>query len=87
MACISAVLILTVLELAELSKLLCSAATLWRYLSLNICITVVPLLEGIISVFEVDKVAQLFVLCYKNLKAQRVFLRVMNLTPLLLRKI
>ena len=36
----------------------------------------------IASVFEVDKVAQLFAPCYKNLKTQIVFLFVMNLTAL-----
>ena len=77
--------ILAALELSEPSHSLCTAASFWRYFALNLCITVLFLKTmRITSVFEVDKVAQLFAPCYKTLTRQSVFLSVMNLAPLCL---
>ena len=77
--------ILAVLELSEPSHALCTAASFWRYFALNLCITVLFLKTmRITSVFEVDKVAQLFAPCYKTLTRQSVFLSVMNLASLCL---
>ena len=61
---ISALFILAVLELSEPSHSLCTATFFWRYFGLNLCITVLFLKTmRIASVFEVDKVAQLFAPC------------------------
>ena len=77
--------ILAALELSEPSHSLCTAASFWRYFALNLCITVLFLKTmRITSVFEVDKVAQLFAPCYKTLTRQSVFLSVMNLASLCL---
>ena len=77
--------ILAVLDLSEPSHSLCTAASFWRYFALNLCITVLFLKTmRITSVFEVDKVAQLFAPCYLTLTRQSVFLSVMNLAPLCL---
>ena len=77
--------ILPALELSEPSHSLCTAASFWRYFALNLCITVLFLKTmRITSVFEVDKVAQLFAPCYKTLTRQSVFLSVMNLASLCL---
>ena len=77
--------ILAVLDLSEPSHSLCTAASFWRYFALNLCITVLFLKTmRITSVFEVDKVAQLFAPCYKTLTRQSVFLSVMNLASLCL---
>ena len=77
---ISALFILAVLELSEPSHSLCTATFFWRYFGLNLCITVLFLKTmRIASVFEVDKVAQLFAPCYKTLTRQGIFLFVMNL--------
>ena len=77
--------ILAVLELSEPSHPLCTAASFWRYFALNLCITVLFLKTmRITSVFEVDKVAQLFAPCYKTLTRQSVFLSVMNLASVCL---
>ena len=74
--------LLAVLDLSEPSHSLCTAASFWRYFALNLCITVLFLKTmRITSVFEVDKVAQLFAPCYKTLTRQSVFLSVMNLAP------
>ena len=82
---ILSLLILAVLELSEPSHPLCTAASFWRYFALNLCITVLFLKTmRITSVFEVDKVAQLFAPCYKTLTRQSVFLSVMNLASLCL---
>ena len=77
---VSALFILAVLELSEPSHSLCTATFFWRYFGLNLCITVLFLKTmRIASVFEVDKVAQLFTPCYKTLKRQGIFLSGMNL--------
>ena len=77
---ISALFILAVLELSEPSHSLCTATFFWRYFGLNLCITVLFLKTmRIASVFEVDKVAQLFTPCYKTLTRQGIFLSGMNL--------
>ena len=77
--------ILAALELSEPSHSLCTAASFWRYFALNLCITVLFLKTmRITSVFEVDKVAQLFAPCYKTLTRQSVFLSLMNLASLCL---
>ena len=77
---ISALFILAVLELSEPSHSLCTATFSWRYFVLNLCITVLFLKTmRIASVFEVDKLAQLFTPCYKTLTRQGIFLSGMNL--------
>ena len=77
---ISALFILAVLELSEPSHSLCTATFFWRYFGLNLCITVLFLKTmRIASVFEVDKLAQLFTPCYKTLTRQGIFLSGMNL--------
>ena len=77
---ISSLFILAVLELSEPSHSLCTATFFWRYFGLNLCITVLFLKTmRIASVFEVDKVAQLFTPCYKTLTRQGIFLSGMNL--------
>ena len=77
---ISALFILAVLELSEPGHSLCTATFFWRYFGLNLCITVLFLKTmRIASVFEVDKVAQLFTPCYKTLTRQGIFLSGMNL--------
>ena len=82
---ISALFILAVLELSEPSHSLCTATFFWRYFGLNLCITVLFLKTmRIASVFEVDKVAQLFTPCYKTLTRQGIFLSGMNLAVLCL---
>ena len=82
---ISALFILAVLELSEPSHSLCTATFFWRYFGLNLCITVLFLKTmRIASVFEVDKVAQLFTPCYKTLTRQGIFLSGMNLAFLCL---
>ncbi|CAH3020543.1 unnamed protein product [Porites evermanni] len=82
---ISSLHILAVLELSEPSHPLCTAASFWRYFALNLCITVLFLKTmRMTSVFEVDKVAQLFAPCYKTLTRQSVFLSVMNLASVCL---
>ena len=82
---ISALFILAVLELSEPSHSLCIATFFWRYFGLNLCITVLFLKTmRIASVFEVDKVAQLFTPCYKTLTRQGIFLSGMNLAFLCL---
>ena len=82
---ISALFILAVLELSEPSHSLCTATFFWRYFGLNLCITVLFLKTmRIASVFEVDKLAQLFTPCYKTLTRQGIFLSGMNLASLCL---
>ena len=82
---ISSLFILAVLELSEPSHSLCTATFFWRYFGLNLCITVLFLKTmRIASVFEVDKVAQLFTPCYKTLTRQGIFLSGMNLASLCL---
>ena len=82
---ISSLFILAVLELSEPSHSLCTATFFWRYFGLNLCITVLFLKTmRIASVFEVDKVAQLFTPCYKTLTRQGIFLSGMNLAFLCL---
>ena len=82
---ISALFILAVLELSEPSHSLCTATFFWRYFGLNLCITVLFLKTmRIASVFEVDKLAQLFTPCYKTLTRQGIFLSGMNLAFLCL---
>ena len=82
---ISALFILAVLELSEPSHSLCTATFFWRYFGLNLCITVLFLKTmRIASVFEVDKLAQLFTPCYKTLTRQGIFLSGMNLAVLCL---
>ena len=82
---VSALFILAVLELSEPSHSLCTATFFWRYFGLNLCITVLFLKTmRIASVFEVDKLAQLFTPCYKTLTRQGIFLSGMNLASLCL---
>ena len=82
---ISALFILAVLELFEPSHSLCTATFFWRYFGLSLCITVLFLKTmRIASVFEVDKVAQLFTPCYKTPTRQGIFLSGMNLAFLCL---
>ena len=82
---ISALFILAVLELSEPSHFLCNATFFWRYFGLNLCITVLFLKTmRIASVFEVDKLTQLFAPCYKTLTRQGIFHSVMNLAVLCL---
>ena len=82
---ISSLFILAVLELSEPSHSLCTATFFWRYFGLNLCITVLFLKTmRIASVFEVDKLAQLFTPCYKTLTRQGIFLSGMNLAVLCL---
>ena len=82
---ISSLFILAVLELSEPSHSLCTATFFWRYFGLNLCITVLFLKTmRIASVFEVDKLAQLFTPCYKTLTRQGIFLSGMNLAFLCL---
>ena len=82
---ISALFILAFLELSEPSHSLCTATFFWRYFGLNLCITVLFLKTmRIASVFEVDKLAQLFTPCYKTLTRQGIFLSGMNLASLCL---
>ena len=77
---ISSLFILAVLELSEPSHSLCTTTFFWRYFGLNLCITVLFLKTmRIASVFEVDKLAQLFTPCYKTLTRQGIFLSGMNL--------
>ena len=82
---ISSLFALAFLELSEPSHSLCTATFFWRYFGLNLCITVLFLKTmRIASVFEVDKLAQLFAPCYKTLTRQGIFLSVMNLVVLCL---
>ena len=82
---ISSLFILAFLELSQPSHSLCTATFFWRYFGLNLCITVLFLKTmRIASVFEVDKLAQLFAPCYKTLARQGIFLSVMNLAVLCL---
>ena len=82
---ISALFILAFLELSEPSHSLCTATFFWRYFGLSLCITVLFLKTmRIASVFEVDKVAQLFTPCYKTLTRQGIFLSGINLAFLCL---
>ena len=82
---ISSLFILAVLELSEPSHSLCTTTFFWRYFGLNLCITVLFLKTmRIASVFEVDKLAQLFTPCYKTLTRQGIFLSGMNLAFLCL---
>ena len=82
---ISAHFILAVLDLSDPGHLLCIAATIWRYFVLNLCVTVLFLkMMRLTSVFEVDKVAQLFTACYKTLKRQLIFISVFNVLPITL---
>ena len=82
---ISSLFILAVLELSEPSHSLCTTTFFWRYFGLNLCITVLFLKTmRIASVFEVDKLAQLFTPCYKTLTRQGIFLSGMNLASLCL---
>ena len=82
---ISSLFALAFLELSEPSHSLCTATFFWRYFGLNLCITVLFLKTmRIASVFEVDKLAQLFAPCYKTLTRQGIFLSVMNLAVLCL---
>ena len=70
---------LSVLELAELSNLLCSAASFWRYSALTLCITVLFFKTmRITGVFEIDEVAQLFTPFFKTVTRQTIFISLMN---------
>ena len=80
---ISGLLILAVLDVSEPSDFLCTAATFWRYFTLNLCVTVLfTKTMRITSVFEIDKVAQLFTPCYKTLARQTIFVSVVNAVPI-----
>ena len=80
---IAALFGLSVLELVEPTDILCSAASFWRYSALNLCITVVFVKTmRITSVFQVDKVAQLFTPCFKTVKRQATLIFAMNAAAL-----
>ena len=82
---ISSLFILAFLELSEPSHSIYTATFFWRYFGLNLCITVLFLKTmRIASVFEVDKLTQLFAPCYKTLTRQGIFLSDMNLAVLCL---
>ena len=76
---IAALFALAVLELVEPSDLFCSAASFWRYSALTLCITVLFVKTmRITSVFQVDKVAQLFKPCFKTVTTQTILISAMN---------
>ena len=80
---IAAVFALVVLELAEPSNLYCSAANIWRYSALTLCITVLFVKAmRIAAVFEVDKAAQLFAPCLKTVTRKTVLFFEMILAAL-----
>ena len=82
---IAALFALAVLELAEPNDFFCSAASVWRYSALTLCITVLFVKTmRITSVFQVDRVAQLFTPCFKTVTRQTIFISVINLVGLCL---
>ena len=82
---IAALFGLSSFELAIPSNLQCSIAAFWRYSALNLCITVLFVKTmRITSVFQVDKVAQLFTPCFKTVTRQTILISLMNFSALLL---
>ena len=82
---IAALFGLSSFELAIPSNLQCSIAVFWRYSALNLCITVLFVKTmRITSVFQVDKVAQLFTPCFKTVTRQTILISLMNFSALLL---
>lgn len=82
---IAALFGLSSFELAIPSNLQCSIAAFWRYSALNLCITVLFVKTmRITSVFQVDKVAQLFTPCFKTVTRQTILISFMNVSALLL---
>ena len=76
---IAALFVLSGLELAGPSDILCSAASFWRYSALTLCITVLFFKTmRITGVFEIDKVAQLFTPFFKTVTRQTIFISSMN---------
>ena len=76
---IVALFALAVLELAEPSDFLCSAASFWRYSALSLCITVLFVKTmRMTTAFQVGKVAQFFSPCFKTVTRQTVFISIMN---------
>ena len=82
---IAALFGLSVVELGEPSDFLCSAANVWRYIALTVCIAVLFLkLMRITGVFELDKVAQLLKPCFKTAKRQCISISLINSAAFLL---
>ena len=74
-----------ILELGEPSNLLCCVGYSLRYAALNSCITVLFLKTmRITSVFKVDKIAELFTPCFRNMIRQAIMIFAMNLTAICL---
>lgn len=70
---------LAVLELVEPVNSVCYIVYAWRYFALNLCVTVLFLKTmRITSVFQVDKVAELFTPCFKTIQRQTMIITVMN---------
>lgn len=70
---------LAVLELVEPSQALCYIVYVGRYFALNLCVTVLFLKTmRITSVFQVDKVAELFTPCFKTIQRQTMTIIFMN---------
>ena len=77
--------VLAVLELVQPSDLVCITGYVLRYAALNICVTVLFLKTmRITSVFQVDKIAALFVPCFKNMKRQAILIFMINLPSICL---
>ena len=82
---VAALFAMAVLELVEPSDLFCSLASVWRYFALTLCITVLFVKTmRITSVFQVDRVAQLFTPCFKTVTRQTISISVMNSVTLVL---
>lgn len=76
---IVALFALAVLELVEPTDMFCSATSVWRYCTLTLSITVLFVKTmRITSVFQVDRVAQLFSPCFKTVTRQTVLISAMN---------
>ncbi|XP_022790010.1 extracellular calcium-sensing receptor-like [Stylophora pistillata] len=70
---------LAVLELVEPGQALCYVVYVGRYFALNLCVTVLFLKTmRITSVFQVDKVAELFTPCFKTIQRQTMTIIFMN---------
>ena len=75
----AAFFVLSLLELAEPSDTLCSAASFLRYSTLSLCITVLFFKTmRITGVFRIDKVSQLFTPLFKTVTRQTIFIFLMN---------
>lgn len=76
---LAALFALAVLELVEPSHTLCCMVYFWRYFALTLCVTVLFLKTmRITSVFQVDKVAELFTPFFKTIQRQTMLITVMN---------